>query len=281
MSKRKSSHAAGSAAKKAKEDEANINFDLDWKMEGELKPGLPQLFYLDGPAALHSRRVASFDIDGTIIKTKSGRAFPTGRADWVFLYSSVPQKLKKLHDGGTKVVFFTNQAGLEKGKADVKQLLGKFEDVINAIGVPIQVFVCPGNCHYRKPCTEMWKFMEANCNGGIEVDLKESVFVGDAAGRPKGWAVGKPKDFSASDRMFAANVGIRFATPEAFFQGEAECSKFQWGSLNPVEFMRSLKEQEQPDRLHSDVRVEFDIHCMCVNACQEIFVIRKCLTIGI
>ena len=40
------------------------------------------------------------------------------------------------------------------------------------------------------------------------------MFVGDAAGRAKGWAPGKPKDFSCTDRMFAANAGVQFATPE-------------------------------------------------------------------
>jgi len=44
----------------------------------------------------------------------------------------------------------------------------------------------------------------------------------DAAGRPKDWAPKKKKDFSLSDRLFAINIGIRFKTPEAFFQGAKE-----------------------------------------------------------
>jgi len=39
-------------------------------------------------------------------------------------------------------------------------------------------------------------------------ELDKCVYVGDAAGRAKAWAPGKPKDFSCSDRMFAANIGI-------------------------------------------------------------------------
>ena len=34
------------------------------------------------------------------------------------------------------------------------------------------------------------------------------MFVGDAAGRAKNWAPGKPKDFSCGDRMFGFNIGI-------------------------------------------------------------------------
>lgn len=41
-----------------------------------------------------------------------------------------------------------------------------------------------------------------------QVKKDQSIYVGDAAGRMKGWAKDKPKDFSCSDRMFAANIGI-------------------------------------------------------------------------
>ena len=42
----------------------------------------------------------------------------------------------------------------------------------------------------------------------LQVSKTDSFYVGDAAGRAKGWAADKPKDFSCSDRMFAANIGI-------------------------------------------------------------------------
>ena len=34
------------------------------------------------------------------------------------------------------------------------------------------------------------------------------MYVGDAAGRAKDWAPGKPKDFSCSDRKFGVNLGV-------------------------------------------------------------------------
>ena len=262
--KRKSSRASDLAAKRAKKEESCIQFDLEWKSDGELKPGLPDLIYLDGPDAQNASRIAAFDIDGTIIRTKSGRTFSTGRSDWEFFDECVPKKLKELHDAGTKIVFVTNQAGMEKGKASPTELQGKFEDIINAVGAPIQVFVCPGNNHYRKPSIEMWKFMETNCNDGVEIDLKESIFVGDAAGRPKGWDKGKSKDFSSSDRMFAANVGIKFATPEAFFLGNAEHPVFNWGSLNPVEYLKSIEGQKLPEKLHSEVNSMNESNSFCL-----------------
>ena len=250
--KRKTEQAPETVAKKAKQDDSGLKFDLEWKEEGSLKPGIPHLIYLDGPGASHSSKVIGFDIDWTVIKTKSGKKFPTGPSDWTFLFDSVPSKLQSLQKEGKKVVFFTNQAGIEKGKQDVKGLCRKFEDIINSIGIPIQVFICTGNSHYRKPSTIMWNFLESNCNGGIKIDAKESMFVGDAAGRPKNWQPGKPKDFSATDRMFAANCGTSFATPEAFFLGQPE-AKFEWGSLDVKKFMEGCDALKPYDQLHSNV----------------------------
>lgn len=60
-------------------------------------------------------------------------------------------------------------------------------------------------------------FPALQANGGVEIDLAESMYIGDAAGRP---AVGKKKkDFSFSDRLFALNIGVKFLTPEEHFLG--------------------------------------------------------------
>ena len=53
-----------------------------------------------------------------------------------------------------------------------------------------------------------WDYFVKNSNNKVEVDLDECTYVGDAAGRPKDWAPEKKKDFSCTDRMFAANIGI-------------------------------------------------------------------------
>ena len=45
---------------------------------------------------------------------------------------------------------------------------------------------------------------------------------------------GKKKDFSCTDRKFAANLGITFYTPEEFFLGQPPCKKFDWGLFNPT-----------------------------------------------
>jgi len=106
------------------------------------------------------------------------------------------------------VVFITNQAGIEKGRAKFAELKSKFEAIIAELEIPVIVFVATGENHFRKPSSEIWQFFLSSCNKSVAVDMAESFYVGDAAGRPKGWAAGKDKDFSCVDRMFAYNCGL-------------------------------------------------------------------------
>ncbi|XP_064610929.1 bifunctional polynucleotide phosphatase/kinase-like isoform X2 [Liolophura sinensis] len=164
-------------------------------------------------------KVAGFDIDGTIIGTVSGKVFPTHPGDWKILYGEIPTKLKRLHNDGYKVVFFTNQLGVERGKTKVEDLKTKFAGVVKRVDVPVQILVSTGSGVCRKPATGMWDFLSQQANDGIEVDIDTSFYVGDAAGRADKWSPGKKKDFSCSDRLFALNIGLKFFTPEEYFQG--------------------------------------------------------------
>ena len=64
----------------------------------------------------------------------------------------------------------------------------------------------------------MWQLATTHFNNDINPVLKESSFVGDAAGRHDGWMAGKKKDHSAVDRKFAMNVKVAFMTPEEVFE---------------------------------------------------------------
>ncbi|XP_060602624.1 bifunctional polynucleotide phosphatase/kinase-like [Ruditapes philippinarum] len=168
----------------------------------------------------YRKKVAAFDIDGTIITTQSGKVFPTHPGDWRLLYyKEIPKKLKKLHEDGYKVVFITNQMGVSKGKTNMADLKSKFSDVLDEIGIPVQILVSTKGGLYRKPCPGMWDFLTDKLNGGVEVEVSQSFYVGDAAGRPKDWAPKKKKDFSCSDRLFALNIDLEFKTPEEYFVG--------------------------------------------------------------
>ncbi|XP_075047325.1 bifunctional polynucleotide phosphatase/kinase [Mixophyes fleayi] len=167
-----------------------------------------------------SSKIAGFDIDGTIITTKSGKVFPTSADDWRILYPEIPKKLKALLADGYKVVFFTNQMGISRGKLRPEVFKAKVEAILDQLGIPVQVFVATGMGIYRKPVTGMWDYMCEKGNDGIKVQKEDCVYVGDAAGRPANWAPDrKKKDFSCGDRLFALNLGIKFYTPEEYFLG--------------------------------------------------------------
>lgn len=109
------------------------------------------------------------------------------------------------------------------------------------LGFPLQAFVAGAVDHYRKPHTTMWDDFVSNYNGGISIDMDNSFYCGDAAGRPKNWKAGAPRDFSCTDRKFAANIGLKFYTPEELFLNEQPYPDFDWDSIDPV---KTLKEYE-------------------------------------
>ncbi|RXN15850.1 bifunctional polynucleotide phosphatase kinase-like protein [Labeo rohita] len=113
-----------------------------------------------------SSKIAGFDIDGCIITTKSGKVFPTSPDDWRILFPEIQPRLASLLKKGYKV-FASTAPGI-----------------------------------YRKPVIGMWEHLCEKANGGVPIDVSQSFYVGDAAGRPANWAPGKKKkDFSCSDRL--------------------------------------------------------------------------------
>jgi len=200
----------------------------------------------------NSTKVAGFDLDDTWIEPRSGAKFGKDSNDWTWLFDVVPAKLKELHENGYKVVIFTNQGGIKaKGnnhdKSKATMITNKITNIIKALGIPVQVFIAGGEDEYRKPATFMWDLFAKDYNGGIKPDLKESYYVGDAAGRKEGWKADRKKDFACSDRKFASNIGIPFHTPEEFFLGEDVCLDFEWGGLDVATFVTTAESKDADD----------------------------------
>ncbi|KAK3089365.1 hypothetical protein FSP39_003057 [Pinctada imbricata] len=247
--KRKAADEAAVKAKRAK-GETDLSDGLKWSQHGDVIKGACPLMALTSDTLKGCSKVVGFDIDFTVIKTASGRKFAAGASDWEWWDDVVPQKLRDLHGDGYRVIFFTNQAGIEKLKVKPEEIMKKVEDMIAELGIPVLCYVCTGENHYRKPSTYMWDFFIKNNNQGVKVDLSKSTYVGDAAGRAKEWAPGKPKDFSCSDRKFAANIGLNFATPEEFFLGET-AAPFEWGSSDPNTYVKGEKKGGSKETYHS------------------------------
>jgi bifunctional polynucleotide phosphatase/kinase len=112
-----------------------------------------------------------------------------------------------------RVVIISNQGGIAL-KADTKSKapkanhttkLASFKTkvsmVLNQLDIPTSIYAATAKDIYRKPRTGMWKELleDYDIHTPGDIDLENSIFVGDAGGRlARG---GKPKDFSCSDRQ--------------------------------------------------------------------------------
>ena len=105
----------------------------------------------------NSDKIAAYDMDGTIITTKSGRVFPIDYNDWRLLYEDrTREKLESLYREGYKIVVITNQAGIANGKLKLEDFHSKVENIVKKLNrgnsqhltLPIQLF-CSAASRYQ------------------------------------------------------------------------------------------------------------------------------------
>ena len=206
------------------------------------------LVYTTGPSDPPTERIASFDMDDTVVMPKSGAVFPKNKDDWMFLCSEVPKKLAKLHSEGVRIMFFSNQAGIgKKGHWDASkatEIKTKITNISKKLGFPIDAFLATGSDAYRKPGVDMWELMVKTID--FKGNKSDCIYVGDAAGRTILTLANRKKDFSCSDRKFAHNVGIAFQTPEQYFK-HMKTAPFSWGSFNPEAEAKTLANMTATD----------------------------------
>lgn len=177
------------------------------------------IIFREAEDGLHdSEKVAAFDFDGCLVNTSVKRSGPDA---WSLMYPSIPEKLQELYNSGYKLVIFTNEANIERWKSKRQQAvdskIGRLNGFLKCVKVPMQVFIACGlgknkyqiDDPFRKPKPGMWKIMTEHFNSGIAIDMDQSFYVGDAAGRVD--------DHSDADIRFAQAVGLKFHLPEEFF----------------------------------------------------------------
>lgn len=193
------------------------------------------------PNCKPSEKIGSYDMDGTLITTRSGKVFPTDIDDWKMAGGTVVPTLKLKYKDGFKIVIFTNQAGVSSNKTTVPDIKKKIENIIRALDVPVQAFIATGDNFFRKPMTGMWQALCEYKNNGLPVDINRSYFVGDAAGRPENKAMKRKKDHSSVDRLLALNIGLDFFTNDEHFL-KVPHQNWVKPEFNPKEFLsRSIK----------------------------------------
>jgi len=176
------------------------------------------LYYLPNKTKLSDKKInklASFDLDHTLIKPKDNKVHPKTIDDLELVFPNIIDKLKELYENNYNIVIFSNQSDLLSIEKQEKKkiVLGRIEKFIDLLGFEISIFISTQKNIFRKPNLGMLDFFIEKTN--IKLDYKNSFYVGDAAGRLK--TKTNKKDFACSDRMFALNANLNFYTPEEFF----------------------------------------------------------------
>lgn len=218
------------------------NFPSRWKIYGShLVTNIPVAYNFENVHTYKNERltvkVAAFDLDGTIVKPKSGASFPRGPDDWK-LWNSNHQKTLSVYETLAHLVtkkyliaIFTNQGGMVATKTSKSYIsftkrVNQIYKYLDSKSIHFEPFIyvapkysankvvstCNGEMHekMRKPNIGMWdEFTNHLSSLGYEVDKENSFFVGDAAGRMQ--------DFLASDKAFACNILLAFKVPEEVF----------------------------------------------------------------
>ncbi len=150
-----------------------------------------------------------FDLDYTLIKTKSGKKFPINKNDWVILYPNISLIINKLEN--CLIGIISNQKGL-KTQEQKNDWIEKLENIAKIIKIDF-IFCSTQDDRYRKPLPGSIEIIKEQF---INIDWKEIqtknkiYYIGDAFGRKN--------DFSDTDIKFAINCGFKYKTTEIFFK---------------------------------------------------------------
>lgn len=158
--------------------------------------------------------------------------------EWKPTFDTVPAKLAELHDAGSIIVIQSNQWPVntqispedlpprDKRTAWIEKLVEFGDYVTRSTGRVVPMIVMGGvdKDTYNKPCLGMWQTFMSLARAAVgkdaTVNCKDSIYVGDAAGRLRGTTTADTdSDFSSGDFQYAVSMGLEHRTPEQVFAG--------------------------------------------------------------
>jgi len=142
------------------------------------------------------KKIAAFDFDHTLVKPKSTTTFSKNATDWIWLRECVKDVVLKYYKKGYSIVIFTNQSRDYK-KEQVKT-------VLDTLNIPYKAYIM-----YNKSLKKPNPFYFNKHITNKTYDKVDSFYVGDALGRPGDW--------SDSDKEFAINSNLKYIEPEEIF----------------------------------------------------------------
>ena len=152
-------------------------------------------------------KLAVFDFDGTLVRVKSTAPFPKDANDWVFFCDKqiIVDRWKEALAEQFTICIRSDQTKKFKGVM--------ITNVLTELAIACNIQLCDiiqcisWDKSTHKPSTTIFNnWLDQN---GLEIDLANSFYVGDAAGRKGDW--------SDVDREFAKNMQLPFFTPEQYF----------------------------------------------------------------
>lgn len=162
-------------------------------------------------------KVAGFDLDWTLSKTKSFKRTPKDYEDWMPMYDKVTkEKLAEAHAAGFVICVFHNHgADSQESHWMIEERFRAFQSFM--VTPMMLIASSPRDevnyrkiVQYRKPNDGMWEIFLSVLNITEEdVDREESFYCGDDAGRIK--------DANSDDMLFAMKLKLKFFTPQMWF----------------------------------------------------------------
>lgn len=147
-------------------------------------------------------RILFCDLDGTLIKTKSGKTFPEDCNDWEFRMEVLDAI--RIY-APTAIHIISNQGGIEKGFVDRGEFTGKARTIIDAIFLDLDIKTSlhftesnDPDDPYRKPNPGM--IIDYLKDKGVSA--RHCLMIGDASGLPG--------QFSDSDLRCAENAHVEY-----------------------------------------------------------------------
>ena len=182
--------------------------------------------YIDMKLKMKNKKILFADLDGTLIKTKSGETFPKGIWDMEFRFE-VLDTIKKMQPLALLIV--SNQGGVESGFVNRRNFEFKMEYIIRSIkeytGVFVEYSCCYSNdksSQYRKPNTGMLDSLF----GRVQTKwFKREHIIYDEDFLMIGDASGKEGQFSDTDKKTAENFGIDYLDVEDFINEMSDETK--------------------------------------------------------
>jgi len=146
-----------------------------------------------------------FDLDDTIIKTKSGKKFASSSSDWIWLDPKIETKINKLFENNI-IGIITNQKGLNNNT--IKNIwITKIKNILSTLKIHF-IFASIKDNRFRKPLIGSWEYILSNYLNDKYL-TKKTYFIGDALGRES--------DHNDTDLKFAFNCKFIIKSPEKFF----------------------------------------------------------------